>query len=321
MVGPRLGWAVGSHAIYSTSDGTHWSKQLASSEEFIGVDFISSTTGWAVGVNTLLGTTDGGRSWHQLGEPQQPIRFVHFTSATQGSGTAGGNQQPGLNWPGAGGIVVITNDGGRSWRTAKSPADPQAVCFTDGVHGWLATGAGVVYRSVDGGQSWKQSLQMITPRISPGWARIQCAAPSALWVEWGPGGVGMGHAPYVVYATVDGQHWRTVMAEPYTMGNELPGVPAGPGSYPGSFSVVDPADAVFVGDTPPAMAAACMIATNGGATLKTTGSIAGTGSTVDAAFVSTTTGWVIAIDVYGHEVIVATSDGGYHWSQQFALTD
>lgn len=96
MVGPRLGWAVGSHAIYSTSDGTHWSKQLASSEEFMGVDFISSTTGWAVGVNTLLGTTDGGRSWHQLGEPHQSIRFVHFSSATQGSGTAGGSQQPGV---------------------------------------------------------------------------------------------------------------------------------------------------------------------------------------------------------------------------------
>jgi len=318
MVGPRLGWAVGSHAIYSTSDGTRWTTQYSSSEEFIGVDFISSTTGWAVGVNSLLGTADGGRSWHQLGEAQQPIRSVHFSSANQGSAIAGSTQQPYAYSPAAR-IVVMTDDGGRTWRTAKSPSDPQAICFTDGVRGWLATAAGVVYRSQDGGQTWKQSLQMAGPLGGLGQARIQCAAPSALWVEWAPGGAAAGHIPYVVYATVDGQRWRTVMAEPGTIGNEMPGVPAGPGSYPGSFSVVDPTDAVFVGDTPPASAASCMIATNGGATLKTTGSIRGTGETLGAAFVSTSTGWVLTVDGNGHDVIVATTDGGYHWSQQLAV--
>src|SRR3981081_3351878 len=30
MIGPRLGWAAGSHAIYVTTDGTHWTKQYAS---------------------------------------------------------------------------------------------------------------------------------------------------------------------------------------------------------------------------------------------------------------------------------------------------
>src|SRR3981081_2042157 len=29
MIGPRLGWAAGSHAIYVTTDGTHWTKQYA----------------------------------------------------------------------------------------------------------------------------------------------------------------------------------------------------------------------------------------------------------------------------------------------------
>jgi hypothetical protein len=122
----------------------------------------------------------------------------------------------------------------------------------------------------------------------------------------------------VVYATVDGQHWRTVMAEAGTIGNQLPGVPAGPGSYPGSFSVVGPSDAVFVGDTPPANAASTMIATNGGATLKTTGSIAAP-RTVDCAFVSATTGWVLTINGNGDYVIAATTDGGYHWSEQLTV--
>src|SRR5437016_5420717 len=75
MVGLHLGWAVGAHAIFATTDGTHWTKQYASTEEFVGVDFISATTGWAVATRSLLGTTDGGRSWRQLGEPHSPIQI------------------------------------------------------------------------------------------------------------------------------------------------------------------------------------------------------------------------------------------------------
>ena len=323
MVGPRLGWAVGSHAIFSTTDGIHWTTQFASTEDFVGVDFISSTTGWVVGGQTLLGTTDGGRTWHQLGEAAELIRSVHFVNATQGWGIAGGNAplvMHGVLIPISGGTVVVSNDGGRSWTNLKSPRDPQSVCFSDASHGWLAGASGIVYRSQNGGQAWTQVLQMA--RSEPGlngWARVECAGPSGSWVQWAPGGAAAGHAPYVVYATVNGQSWRTVMAEPGTIGNSLPGVPAGPGSYPGSFSVVDAGDAVFVGDTPPANAASTMIAINGGATLKSTGAIAGAPETFDAAFVSTSVGWVLTVNGSGENVIEATTDGGYHWSPQLAV--
>jgi photosystem II stability/assembly factor-like uncharacterized protein len=318
MVGSHLGWAVGSHGVYATTDGVHWTKQYSSSEEFIGVDFISTTTGWAVGVGSLLGTTDGGRTWHQLGEPQEPLRLIHFSSVTQGWGVAGGGDPIGTTSPGTGAVLVATADGGLTWKAMTSPSNPQAVCFTDSVHGWLAA-SNVIYRSQDGGRTWNQSLTMYPPVIQPGWARIECAAPSALWVDWAPGGAATGHAPYVVYATVDGSHWRTVMAEPFTVGNSLPGVPAGPGSYPGSFSVVDPADAVFVGDTPPADSQSTMIASNGGGTLKSTGGIPLTFGTFGSAFISTSTGWVLAQNENQQIVIEMTSDGGYHWSQQLAV--
>src|SRR6202163_468413 len=84
MVGPRLGWAVGSHAIFATTDGTHWTKQYASTEAFVGVDFTSATMGWPAPTRSLRATTAGGHTCFQLGEPHVPIRAVHFATATQG---------------------------------------------------------------------------------------------------------------------------------------------------------------------------------------------------------------------------------------------
>ena len=323
MVGPRLGWAVGSHAIFTTTDGTHWTKQFASNEDFIGVDFISSSIGWVVGSHTLLGTVDGGRNWTPLGEAGTLVRSVHFINPNQGWGIAGGGAplvMHGVLIPSTGGVVVVSNNGGVSWTDLNSPRDPQSVCFSDPSHGWLAGASGIVYRSQNGGQTWTQVLKMASsePGLT-GWARVECAGPSGSWVQWAPGGAAAGHSPYVVYATVNGQSWRTVMAEPGTIGNSLPGVPAGPGSYPGSFSVVDAGDAVFVGDTPPANAASTMIASNGGATLKSTGAIAAAPETFDAAFVTTSVGWVLTVNGSGENVIEATTDGGYHWSQQLAV--
>lgn len=324
MVGPRFGWAAGSQGIYATSDGKHWAKQYSSSDAFVSVDFISTTTGWVVGAQSLVGTTDGGRTWQQLGEGPQWIRSVHFVNAAEGWGIAGGSEPlfaRGILVPYRGAVVVVTSDGGRSWTTLSAPSDPQSVCFSDAAHGWLTSSSGLVYRSADAGRTWNRVLQM--PGGQPGLpsaTRIECAAPSAAWVQYAPGGAATGHSPYIVYATLDGgQHWRAVMAESMTMPQSAPGVPSGPGSYPGAFSVVDPADAVFVGDTPPANAATVMIATSGGATLRTTGSIPGPSETYDAAFISTSTGWIVTVSMNGDVVIDSTTDGGYHWSQQLAV--
>ena len=325
MVGPRTGWVAGSHAIYATTDGAHWSRQYASTNDYVGVDFISQTTGWVVGLHELLGTTDGGRTWHALGEATGSLRSVHFTSATQGWGIAGGSlAQPehGTILPEAGGTLVTSQDGGRSWSTLNGPADSQSLCFSDPAHGWLATSEGVVYQSADGGQTWAQSLSMFTATSTPEGhrTRIQCAGPSAAWaylrIENGAGG----HVPYIVYSTQDGRSWRTVMTEPFTIGNSLPGVPAGPDSDPGSFSVVDPLDAVFIGDGPATNVSACVIASSGGASLRRTGKINNSSETYAAAFTAVTTGWVLTRDDNsGNLVIDATTDGGYHWSQQLAV--
>jgi hypothetical protein len=324
MVGPRVGWAVGSHAIFATSDGAHWTKQYASTEEFVGVDFISATTGWAVATRTLLGTKDGGRTWRPLGEPRAPIRSVHFATATQGWGISGGSdpqQIHGSLIPHDGATLVYTYDGGLTWSALDGPPNPQTVCFSDPAQGWIGTPDGVyIYRNTDLGHNWSKVLQRPDQQPAlPQATLIQCTAPSALWVLFLGGQSAMSHSPYIAYATVDGSTWKAVMKESMSEGQILPGVPAGPDTYPPSFSVVDPQDAVFVGDGPATNVAQCVIASNGGATLRRTGRIDNAPETFGAAFASVTAGWVLTRNAGGDYVIAATADGGYHWSQQLAV--
>ena len=325
MVGPHAGWAVGAYAIFATADGQNWTKQLASTEQFVGLDFISATTGWVVGVRTLLGTTNGGKTWQTLGEGPKPIRSVHFVSATEGWAIVGGGNpivNHGVLLPAYAGALAKTDDGGHSWALMDSPADPESVCFSDPSHGWLGTAEGQIYASGDGGHDWAKVFDALQIGTSPASEDllIQCAAPSALWAEAILPGAAMSHRAFVVYASQDGHAWRTVMAEPYALGNLLPGVPPGPDSYPPSFSVIDPRDAVFVGDGPATMVAQTVVATNGGATLRRTGSIADSTETFGAAFASVSTGWVLTRNAGGDYVIDATSDSGSHWAEQLAVT-
>ena len=324
MVGSRLGWAVGAHAIYATGDGAHWTKQYASTEEFVGVDFISATVGWAVATRSLLGTIDGGRSWRPLSEPPTPLRSVHFVNTTLGWGIAGGTDpQPIHGWlvPHDAATLVITYDGGVHWRPLGGPSNPQTVCFSEASQGWVGTAEGVyLLHMTEQGSNW--SLALSRPDPQPGLPQvtlIECAAPHALWVLFLGGQSGMSHSPYIAYATVDGSSWKAVLKEAMSEGQILPGVPAGPDTYPPSFSVVDPADAVFVGDGPATNVAQCVIASNGGATLRRTGRIDNAPETFAAAFTSVTAGWVLTRNAGGDYVIAATADGGYQWSQQLAV--
>ncbi|GAC1480267.1 MAG: hypothetical protein PVSMB9_04770 [Candidatus Dormibacteria bacterium] len=321
MVTPRIGWAVGSHNIYATIDGTHWAIQFQSTNDYAGVDFISTTVGWVVGLHELLGTVDGGRSWHQLGEADRPIRSVHFINATQGWGISGGTDvQPyhGRLVPATAGTLVTSNDGGHTWSNLTSPPDLQTLCFSDTSHGWLGSSGGAIYSSHDGGHSWTQAVVM--PGAQPGLqgrTLIECAAPSALWAMYAPGGAAAGSSPYAVYATVNGVDWRPVMSG---LIQTTPATPQGSGSYPGSFSVIDPDDAAFIGDTAAADRAEVVIASNGGASLRRTAGVEAY-ETFDAAFLSVSTGWVLTRSASGNYLIEATVNGGTSWSAQLSVTE
>lgn len=317
MVTPRLGWVLGSNKIYKTSDGVHWPVQFTAPVELGGLDFVTSTTGWVVGIDRLYGTTNG-QTWLVLGEPSVPLRSVHFVNAHIGWGIAGGtdvNQVHGWLLPICGGRLVRSDNGGHSWTEVSAPPDLQMVCFSDASQGWLGTAEGQIYETNDGGTSWRMVLQSpYPPQAGFVVTLIECAAPHAVWVMFGGQGVALSHRPYIAYATQDGSNWRAVLKENYTMSQLGPDAPEGPDSYPGSFSVVDSSDAVFVGDGPASYVVAVVQATQGGAVLKRTGAIRGAWTTAGAAFLSISTGWVVA-----DNTVQATSDGGYTWSRQLSV--
>ena len=322
MVTARLGWAAGAGGVYATRDGIHWVQQFHSPEPVTGVDFIDASTGWVVGLQRLYRTVDGGMHWSALPPMSKPLRTVHFASPQLGWGIAGGDTLvPTHGWliADSGGTLMKTADGGASWNALPAPVDAQTVCFTGPSNGWLGARGGV-YRSTDGGQSWHASL--VRPDYSAAaygqTTLIQCAGPMALWVDFQGGGAALSHSPYLAYATVDGKTWRLVLGEWYTESTILPQTaPYGPGSYPGSFSVVDPYDAAFLGDGPASLSVDMEMATQGGAVVTNSGSIHDAWWTAGASFASRSTGWVIVGLNSGNAMAIkATIDGGVHWSQQ-----
>src|SRR5207245_871526 len=69
--------------------------------------------------------------------------------------------------PHEGATLVVTNDGGATWRSLGGPSNPQTVCFSEAGQGWVGTPDGVfVLRMLDNGSNW--SLTLPRPDPQPG---------------------------------------------------------------------------------------------------------------------------------------------------------
>ena len=58
------------------------------------------------------------------------------------------------------GYIVLSDDNGRTWRRAKSPAAPllTAVEFLDANNGWAVGHDSVILATADGGETWVQQF-------------------------------------------------------------------------------------------------------------------------------------------------------------------
>jgi photosystem II stability/assembly factor-like uncharacterized protein len=170
----------GSVEIRTTSDGgTTWTSGRTvgtTSWSLLTLDAATTQSAWLLtgdlrscsastcGTYELFRTTDGGMSWISLGNPKDTaggncsMGFLVgplFASTTRGwltlnLGAGGGN--------GPGG-VLMTDDGGRSWRCSSPPTDTSLISAADPLHVWLwsekrVTGATGLYATDDGGRTW-----------------------------------------------------------------------------------------------------------------------------------------------------------------------
>src|SRR5262245_62005431 len=125
--------------------------------DFRGLWFTDSLNGWITGggwavEGGIVGRTrDGGRTWHfQSGVldgagTQFSMSGVQFRDSLRGCSV------------GSAGIVLVTNDGGESWRSVRygrSAGDGLSdIQFLDESNGW-ASGSASVVRTHDGGETW-----------------------------------------------------------------------------------------------------------------------------------------------------------------------
>ena len=126
--------------------------------DFRGVWFTDSLNGWITGGGWAVSggivgrTRDGGRTWSfksgvlDGGGTQFSLSRVLFHDSLRGCAV------------GYAGIVVVTNDGGESWRPVRygrSGGDGLSdIQFLDESNGW-ASGSASVVRTNDGGETWR----------------------------------------------------------------------------------------------------------------------------------------------------------------------
>jgi len=164
MADDKHAFAVGSGGtVLSTQDGgATWRSQASGSkDQLLGVHALSSTHAYVVGAfGTLLSTTDGGMSWtrHEIKWDQLIGKIINESGYIEPNLNAIYFSSPTKGWiVGEFGLVLHTEDGGRTWTAQRSGSDlPQlySVKFIDDQRGWASGQAGSLIRTTDGGKRW-----------------------------------------------------------------------------------------------------------------------------------------------------------------------
>jgi photosystem II stability/assembly factor-like uncharacterized protein len=152
----RHGWAAGTDqagrgAVAASADGgDSWDEQAVPANP--GLNGIAVDTdgrqAWAVGKSgTVLATRDGGRSWQRrVVSSQEDLAAVRFAPDGRHGWAVGVH-----------GTVLASADGGRTWVLQNSGVrlTLQALhVAADGRRVWVAGAAGVMLASSDGGSTW-----------------------------------------------------------------------------------------------------------------------------------------------------------------------
>ena len=189
----------------STDGGKHWQALpetaklgiVAQRDKSVRALAVDPTDGNVVYAGTPTGkifkTGDGGQTWRQVYECPLPGSV---------SAVAVSPRRPGTVLAATTNGVVVSRDGGTTWKTAAGVGGAASVAISPSDPNVFYAGAGNVYKSVDGGGTWAACGAGIDPKahvvevaVSPRDARAVCCIATDGW---------SGH----FYASADGgQTW------------------------------------------------------------------------------------------------------------------
>jgi photosystem II stability/assembly factor-like uncharacterized protein len=151
LVDQDTAYACGFGEVRKTTDGgqTWISQPIPLFGNFVGIDFVNTTTGWVVGAEgSVYKTTNGGSSWvRQRHDTSRYYTGVSFISATEG-------------WVSGNSTILHTTDGGATWtkQSVPSGADAIEIRFVDAQNGWAAGALRTIQHTTNGGQTWTLQL-------------------------------------------------------------------------------------------------------------------------------------------------------------------
>ena len=136
-------------SLHSTNGGRTWQTLPTLSGKL--VTFSDRLNGWIAQDASYLRTTDGGVTWHRLTSAPKP-GITRLVATPDGSAWA------------AGGYVVKSTNGGRSWRrvTRRSVT---AVAAVSGNQAWAVGPKGLSIHTVDGGHRWFRQTTGVTTTL------------------------------------------------------------------------------------------------------------------------------------------------------------
>jgi hypothetical protein len=198
------------------------------------------------------------------------------------------------------------------------PCGAEATCFTAQDDGWVAAGNRVAH-STSGGDSWTPVFSVPGQASEATWhpTALQCTRGGVVWALFSRADAAAGHIPYALYRGTAAGQWSLVAKE----GMTAPDLPEAPnlGGYPAPISILTADSAVLVTFTGPADPPVGLRLWTAGRGLGPEQKVPGLTSPSAASFLGPDTGWLVGSKTGGpSDAILATTDGGHTWQEQYS---
>jgi photosystem II stability/assembly factor-like uncharacterized protein len=323
LLTPTVGWAATERHLLSTVDGGEQWKDITPDSSHAGrlssVCFLSADRGWVFLSRSgepepkfeVASTTDDGGSWSVVPvtvpdpDPSRGLSqqaWIDFADTNHGWATVQLNSNTAVSI----GVLLSTEDGGKTWKSRKSPPVAGSIHFVTATNGWLAGGPNEeLYATYDSGDTWKKVVLNAPPEVQPATYAYTYDLPVFSDAQHGRLTVhyvssGGGTWAVVLYATSDGgRSWIVDKA-----------LPAIDEAHGGAHIISTVADSVLITAARVDSRMSMAVVGSGGKVLTSNAEVFSSASAVlKLSFLDSMHGWTSTSDA-----LLSTSDGGASWS-------